>query len=153
MEFIIKGNLIISDPCYKRGTRCAIYNRRAKKGLWKAHITKSDYYIASLFVHHAQHNIDINDDRFKLISKNIGVDSGQCGIYSDEIYPYDSTGDYFDKNTFYGKVCHITEERDWGIINEGGVVSESGAGDGSYPLYGIYHNRYLIGVKLVYIQV
>jgi len=103
---------------------------------------------------------------FQLLLDNIGVDSGQCGIFDADNYPGgNSTGEYDDKNSFYGKVCELTsnehgEEADksipyntYGIIDGFGVVSSTGYGDGCYTAYGIKNeNGELIAVKIVFLE-
>jgi hypothetical protein len=67
---------------------------------------------------------------------NIGIDSGQCGIFDDTIYPADkkSRGKFDDKGSFYGECCQITLSKEKGGImkNCKGLVSSSGFGDGIY---------------------
>jgi hypothetical protein len=84
----------------------------------------------------------------------VGVDSGQCGIFDDTVYPTDekSGGEYDDENSFYGECCKLTLGDDQGgILKSGnGVVSISGYGDGSYKLLCQYHEGERVALMVDY---
>ncbi len=83
----------------------------------------------------------------------VPVDSGQAGFFDDEFYPTgESTGDYDDVNTFYGKACELTLSEDQGgIIGNFGVVSSSGYGDGVYGVYvGRNQSGYIVAAVIDY---
>lgn len=74
----------------------------------------------------------------------IATDSGQAGFFDEPKYPIeeDTTGDYENRQTFYGIACYITERTAFhaGIIGTSpykgmGVVSASGFGDGCCKLF------------------
>jgi hypothetical protein len=77
-----------------------------------------------------------NESDWDLISENIGVDSGQCGIFSSTVYPM-SLRDGDEHKYFYDECCETTLAEDQaGILwNEEGVVASSGYGDGCYGLF------------------
>jgi hypothetical protein len=155
------GKICITDPCYKRGTWCAIMDIPAKNGVWIASIETSDeddwgMRVSTLRAHHVEHN---NLAWNKINS--IGVDSGQAGIFDSANYP-DNPSDYgdksaFDDSHFYGRCCNTTCYDDssicWGIVDGFGVVSSSGYGDGSYSVYVDKNNENEItAVKIVFIS-
>lgn len=131
--------VLVTDPCYDRGTWCAgvvenvlsgeyvakIYKRQTKFG-WGERVARlSVKRNGSRVVKRIDSRIDV------------GVDSGQAGIFDDAIYPQGSTGRYEDENSFYRRVCRLTYDDaskafGGGIIEERGAVSSSGFGDGSY---------------------
>jgi len=110
----------VTDPCYTVGVWCAGVLENVLPGTWLA-----EKYIATaaetgwgdrikeLRVFHEQfpHTAAI-----ELTDIDVGVDSGQAGFFDDSEYPRgDTTGEYGDLNTFYGKVCAGTAGavREW----------------------------------------
>ena len=82
---------------------------------------------------------------------DVGVDSGQCGLFDAEKYEKDAFVD-----SAYEKLCDITlgSELSGGIIpGRSGVVCESGFGDGSYNAL-VHRNAdgEVIGIQLVFIS-
>lgn len=162
LEFEIKsGEIIISDPCYTKGTWCQA-TIPAANGKWLAEVERinegfSQNRNAILIAYHAQSLLNNSKLREELRSRYttnapmehvFGVDSGQLGYFDVDIYDIDSTitstlgdeEDYWTRENkrWYGSCCHQTSETTerWGVIN-GGVVSSSGWGDGSYATYGV----------------
>jgi hypothetical protein len=91
---------------------------------------------------------------------DIGVDSGQCGIFSMEHYRDDSifpepSGFGFDESQegdrWYSHMREktLSDER-WGSYDTG-VVSSSGCGDGSYRLLVAKHNGNIVGIGVDYL--
>lgn len=161
---VSSGKINITDPCYTTDTTCALFNLPAEIGEWLAVAEYEDgkwgYCVKSILAHRANTSRFAYD--FQLLSDDIGVDSGQCGIFDAKFYPQgESTGEYEDKDSFYGKVCELTSndeehEKDksipystYGIIDNFGVVSSSGYGDGCYKAYGIKNDA----GELVFIRV
>jgi len=140
------GKVIVSDPCYdyKLIKKCGKIVD-VLTGQWKVEVEYSKdiswgLRVGKLKLCHEKYNLAHKDH---LISNDIGVDSGQCGIYDYDLYPKGDTGEYDDLNSFYGKACQLTicengteEYNTFGIINQKGVVSSSGWGDGCYELWG-----------------
>lgn len=137
--FILGESAIIGDPCYGRENleHAIMFQVRVMPGLWCVVVEKERNstmlgrtmrWIATVV-----HGDMLMPSRFEL--HNIGVDSGQAGIFSDDIFPTDEARDFDDKTSFYGLCCEATiREDDCGVILERGFVSSSGYGDGSYPL-------------------
>lgn len=105
--------VVVSDPCYSRGTWCAGTVDNMLPGTYIPMVVySSEGYsngrVAQLIVHHE--SVTLQDlkkgTRAKFI---VGVDSGQAGIFCDSIYPHEeNTGDYSDKTSFYGQCCEAT---------------------------------------------
>lgn len=141
---VISGKVNVTDPCYDL-TESNVYNVFAKNlptknGIYCAfvEINSSDNRIASIGAVHIDYfKSDFSfNNKWERTSYNIGVDSGQAGIFDTEIYPEGKTGEYDDLATFYGKICKLTtHKRQYGIYKHRGVVSSSGYGDGEYTLY------------------
>ena len=144
----LSGKVVISDPCYDRNKWYVVKDIAVKPGKYAICVTQIDMeeygvVIAAIMAVHT--------DYFKSLKAEwnpydcvIGVDSGQCGIFDDTIYPaYEkSGGEYDDENSFYGECCKLTlSDAKSGILRtRGGAVSSSGHGDGSYELFCQYHD-------------
>ena len=85
---------------------------------------------------------------------DIGVDSGQCGIYDYEsVKDIVGAGGWGEKDTFYGQACQCTDAKEkYSELNGYGVVSCSGMGDGSYDLYIAKQDNQVVGIKVVYLD-
>lgn len=148
----------VTDPCYEIVCMVNATVKDVLPGKYVAisHISNRDGWgerITELVaVHESQINLDLSK-RWKW-ENQCGVDSGQLGIFDKAEYPKgDTTGEYDDKDSFYGKCCTLTLEKD----NQGGtlpfgVVTSSGFGDGMYPLYVARKNKqvYAFRVKFIY---
>lgn len=90
-----------------------------------------------------------------MLHQKSNFDSGQAGFFCDSIYPKGETGEFGDKETFYGVACDATLETEHsaGIIFNKGFLSSSGFGDGGYNLYLHKTNDTgeVIGAKIVFI--
>ena len=91
---------------------------------------------------------------WEITEADIGVDSGQCGIYDYEsVKDIIGTGDYDEKDTFYGQACQCTDaDEQYKELNGYGVVSRSGVGDGSYDLYIAKQDDQVVGFRVVYLN-
>jgi len=165
---VTSGKVVVTDPCYERGTWCAGVLDGVRNGRWLgyAFIAPSDFGICvhELTIHHA----DLGDEEveLQLADFEVGVDSGKAGIFDEAMYPsgkkletWDSKSskrietdcpfDYRNEAGFYKRACNASRggERStskWipptmvGVMPEG-VVSSSGIGDGSYECQ--YHRN------------
>lgn len=143
--------VIVSDPCYEIPTWCQAVVENVLPGDYVVEVDKSNQgdwgiRVATLKATHK----DYLDGDFSLneFPAEIGVDSGQAGIFSKETYRKDGVFDgqeseFGKKYTpwkddggekWYSHMCDRTlGENQWGTYPEG-VVSTSGIGDGSYQL-------------------
>lgn len=155
---IESGRVYVSDPCYKTGTWCQALVDGVKNGNWEAHIDNRDEGRPGLLRVNHESYPDITHLECSIIPNEIGVDSGQAGVFDAAHYRQDSSipedfqpldpGGMFDDFTdeeggrFYGACC----DRTLGPTGEGrrddnfhgggtipfGAVSSSGYGDGGY---------------------
>lgn len=152
-QFKVQTNVIrVTDPSYDRGTWCAGCIEDVKTGTWEARIKTIDDRVGELHAYH----VDIKKETTKKphwIEQEfeVGVDSGQCGFFEDDIYPVGDTGEYGDEDTFYGQCCELTEENGVGLMDRG-VVCSSGYGDGSYTSYTLEEKGKVVGVKIIFID-
>jgi hypothetical protein len=155
--------VMVSDPCYSVPTWCQHKLTGVLPGeyLTTAFRTKNtggwgERCAALIAVHK-----DFTEDALSwraVKSAVIGVDSGQCGIFSmgtyrnDAVFMEKSSFGFVDRNTegdhWYGHMCDRTLHDDqWGSY-DGGVVSSSGIGDGSYKLLVAKHKGKIVGIAI-----
>lgn len=158
MNTIKLGNtVVVSDPCYTIPTWCQGVIENVKPGNYRVFVLKKETdgwgnRVANLMVIHEDH---LNDRlQWDHLPVDVGVDSGQCGIFSMESYRNDSIVDKIGLGdgdiSFFGGFNRPEESGEkwytsmcsrtlgvlhWGVYDEG-VVSSSGYGDGSYDLFG-----------------
>ena len=148
------GKVVVSDPCYDRDVWCMVDDLAVKPGRYKTWSVLSDesswgMRVAALVLIHE----DFTEDdlkNWKSIECSIGVDSGQCGIFDDSIYPQKKEPQKFE--SFYKECCDITlSDKSAGIMKNGkGVVSSSGYGDGTYELFAVIRKGEYVALTLNY---
>jgi hypothetical protein len=172
MEKIVLGTeVMVSDPCYEVPTWCQIKVKNVLSGKYVPNAVKLDCddwgnRVAYLTAIHEDY---INEDlKWRRQPGEVGVDSGQAGIFSmdsyrnDEIVDNIGVGDgdisFFNEfpwsemggakesgEKWYQAMCSRTlGEKSWGFYTDG-VVSSSGLGDGSYDLYVARVDRKIVG--------
>jgi len=95
----------ITDPCYERWTRCQGKVEDLVPGTYTPVIEYNKAWrVKSLMVF----KVWTTNHKFKALSFNIWVDSWQCGIFCDSIYPkWESTWEYWEPG-FYNDCCEAT---------------------------------------------
>ena len=78
--------------------------------------------------------------------ENVGVDSGQAGIFNEKYYEENQP-----KEEWYDRICELTNDEHFGVIDNEGVVSRTGYGDGSYRAYAAFYDGKIVGIKIYYI--
>lgn len=171
----LSGRLMISDPCYSRDTWCQGVLKDCEVGTWWAYVVRDDRERRISELHAHKGGVPewaLNKGRWELAGVenefgaleelNVGVDSGQCGIYDDSAFP-DDTGDYGGDDeppSEYRKICEAVNGPDdsfgpgVAIVLDGrGVCSQSGYGDGGYNVYvsGDRETGLINSVKIVFI--
>lgn len=149
----------ISDPCYDRSVWCCGTIPGCVPGHWDTAIV---YYDDNVFGRRVAmlcakaievksfdvfNGINIGGDYYgatkpwEMCDIDVGVDSGQCGIF-DEVHYLDND-DFSDMpkavcsygDAFYNFCCDATLSEDQAGVLPHGVVSSSGFGDGSYRAF------------------
>jgi hypothetical protein len=154
---ITSGSIIISDPCYQRGIWCSAGINNAKKGTWTAKAKTGEVpgwgnRCWELIATHKKFQDISSDSITEEVEAEIGVDSGQCGIFDSQDFP-EEKGSYKDPDSWYKRVCKKTDAIEGGVI-KGGYVTRSGFGDGGYSCFiskDSNHNQ-VIAVKIVFIE-
>lgn len=163
------GVFIVSDPCYDQedlDNGCGGKLENVSKGKWFAFVEYSeegvwDRRCSKLYAIHKSKVNNWEDQFWKSLNADIGVDSGQAGIFSKEIYrnnenvilPDDTPANWKDDNIWYLSCCDKTLRKDQAGVIPGGVVSSSGYGDGSYDCYYITNKENeIVGVSIIFIE-
>lgn len=133
--YITQEEILITDPCYEKLTWCT-QTIKGIPGEWEFRIDVKKNKDEGELLTIVAWNVEFKDEprkRAKIIN-GCGVDSGQLGIFDKKRYPdTESTGEYDDKKSFYGKACAATlEEPMHGVIDDIGCVSTTSFGDGVY---------------------
>lgn len=161
--FKVRGDrLMLSDPCYERGTWCQGVVEDVKPGKYVAKVaieTETHGWGPRVAELEAVHQDFTGAPVYSRLPFEVGVDSGQAGIFDDLIYPEGNRdqGGEFNKDGFYDICCNITLEGGSsccgaGVLLDGGVVSSSGYGDGGYAAYAAKDgNGKVVAVKIVFI--
>ncbi len=119
----LSGKTIVSDPSHDRDVWRNATNIAVKPGKYAVFVTLSDEQtwgerVAYITAIHKDHMRSRNPV-WKSYDADIDVDSGQCGIFDDTIYPQtaEACGSYDDESTFYGECCQLTlSEMQCGIL-------------------------------------
>jgi hypothetical protein len=143
----LSGKVVVSDPVYDRSVWCMATDITVKPGTYltyivKKHDQKFGFKAAEIVAIHTDW-VESEKEAWEPYDCCIGVDSGQCGIFDDSIYPANgiSRGEFEDEDSFYGECCKLTlSDNQCGVLKSlKGVISSSGYGDGSYKLFCQYH--------------
>lgn len=148
---VASGEVLVTDPCYteeRSWTRLSV-----KNGVWKAAVFRSHFdgsfgsRPAELHAYHEQH---LDDD---LVVWNRGgfmdVDSGQGGIFDASSYPTSEP----TRKSWYEQLIDITCYNDFAGAIEGGCVSSSGFGDGSYKIFsGSTEGGTVVAIRIQFVE-
>ena len=153
MEQIRLGRKVrVSDPCYGTSVWCAGTIDNVKEGLYNVEVERSDEgmwgnRVKSLTVVHADYKgfLFFNESaRFE-----VGVDSGQAGIYDEDYYnQYHTEQDVNDD--WYDDICNLTNPA--GTKDGKCVVSSSGFGDGSYICELVVDGGEVVAIRITFIE-
>ena len=161
-KILLTNEVMVSDPCYSVPTWCQHKLDDVLPGYYQPFCKLTDAgdwgtRNSMLLVIHEDHQFEDNLEWELVEGADIGVDSGQAGIFSMRTYRNDDHSVLQDRpapsgvpgcswdygyfkdeegDKFYDLMCGITlnNELGWGVYDEG-VVTRSGFGDGSYNLY------------------
>lgn len=141
------GVVRVTDPCYDRDVWCSGSLENVKTGKWNAFANISyngmwDGMVKELCVSHIEHR---NNGSWETAPFEVGVDSGQAGVFDDKYYKDDNiVKDVARINDveaickdepWYSICCDRTlSEKRVGVIPFG-AVSSSGFGDGGYKAF------------------
>jgi hypothetical protein len=165
-SFQLGNTVMVSDPSYAIGIWCQAKLDNVKSGEYLGfaemiHDADWGIRVSKLYALNKEFALFIGLEYWdwELSGNEIGVDSGQAGIFDLPSYRNDSVKiDNVPKNTlfdslksdeegskWYLNLTKITLENDYAIYSNG-IVSRSGIGDGGYSLFTAYENGEVIGM-------
>ena len=161
---ITSGQLVVSDPCYELDTATIIMGvlDNALNGTWVGQVEKTevrDWGEACSKLTACHSSVAEQEEYLEWVKCSfiVGVDSGQAGIFDINKYRIpDSNAQETSADTdsdWYLSCCDITESGHEAGVLDGGVVSHTGMGDGTYGAYiATNQQNQIVGVKIVFIK-
>jgi len=159
---IESGKVFVSDPCYDLDTWCAKVVENVKNGTWLAKVETMQTWgerVSKLVCYHQ--SIGYPERLlFEKVEADIGVDSGQAGIFDLNHFKKDSDVDGLPRESkeiirkeepWYSYCCDRTLSKMAGVIPFG-VVSSSGLGDGSYNLEVAKRGDEVVGMQVTFLE-
>lgn len=163
---VISGEVMVSDPCYEVGTWCQGKLENVLNGHWHATVLVSDEgswgkRIAQLEVVHSGCTLRSLSSGWKQEAFEVGVDSGQAGVFDTKHYRDDKVVEGFARlsqeiicpeTPWYSLCCDRTMTEAGAGTIPFGVVSSSGFGDGGYTCF--THRDAdgdVVGIRIVFI--
>jgi hypothetical protein len=156
----LSDTVMVSDPCYTTDVWCNRILTGVLPGEYLTTVMKSDekYWGERVGLLVAVHKIYTDHTlTWRTFPCDIGVDSGQAGIFSMEGYRNDELftgeaecgfGKYKEGDNWYNHMCDMTLSKEqWGAYDTG-VVSTSGYGDGSYRLLVAKYSGDIVGIGI-----
>lgn len=126
----------VTDPCYSMDVWCSGTIDNVLPGEYIPTGIISDegswgMRVAKIRVNHVNYPKRKPNE---LVDFEVGVDSGQAGIFDEPYYiEHHKDRDYYNPASWYRKVCDITLGTPGiGTVDGKGLVSSSGFGDGGY---------------------
>jgi len=166
----LESEVMVSDPCYSDETWCQVKLKDVLPGGYLTTVKKTNdtYWGNRCSVLLAVHENYVEDTlTWRNYPGEVGVDSGQAGIFSMSSYKNDdiassitSPDKTYDGRPFtlgvkdrpgdewYEKMCQFTlSPESWGSYDTG-VVSSSGIGDGGYRCLVAKHKGKIVGIVI-----
>jgi hypothetical protein len=153
----LSNEVMVSDPCYVVGTWCQHKLTNVLPGEYQSTVVKyNDRYWGNrnsfIIAVHKDYNTD-KKLNWRRLPFDIGVDSGQAGIFSmdtyrnDEVFVSGSRKEN-DGEEWYEHMSNMTLDGErWGTYPNG-IVASSGIGDGGYELRVAKHKGKVVGILL-----
>ena len=149
--------VMVSDPCYEMDTWCQVTINNVLKGIYKCTLEMCEDVwgprVSAIQVVH----VDYMNKLLEYYNNfNIGVDSGQAGIFDYEYYKKYHNGNTDDN--WYDAICDKTITTfngegflDGNTIDRLGFVSSSGYGDGVYGCWVSEYDGKVVAIRVEYI--
>lgn len=169
VQRIVLGNeVVVSDPCYELPTWCQKVVEDVMPGAYDVRVIRSDedeWGVRNVGIIVIHEKFFGKNKRWNAISYNIGVDSGQAGIFDSSSYRNDkifeglrskfaddfpvSRSEENGGDHWYTHMCDRTlhTEESWGTYDSG-VVTSSGIGDGCYTLSATRSRGKIVGLMI-----
>ena len=144
------GKVIITDPCYNKGTWCTATVENVHKGEWEVYVDEVNAgmwgnRIGQLEIRAVGQEVTDQEE----LDADIGVDAGLCGIFEDKPDYGDGRWSTLCDDHFFNNSYGIaTKENGFGCV---GCWSSSGYGDGSYVATVAYNEEgEVVGINIDY---
>lgn len=139
----LNENVMLSDPCYCMNTWCQIpinpdttkNDYKMKPGRYSCYVTEyEDGRVSGLYVfyHNKPEYISCDNDNWKKLDGEVGVDSGLAGIYDYDYFKKHHHDKEAVKEWYHKFIDNISNLF---YIDNNMIVTESGYGDGAYNAY------------------
>ena len=158
------GKARVSDPCYDKDTWCAGTVSSVQNGSWIAHVVKKDCRewgerCSRLIAHFVDFPAPTKcDSKWKVQDIDVGVDSGQAGIFDETYFKDDEVVSQTGRIGNHSPICKeepwysICCDRTLNDVGAGvipyGCVSSSGFGDGSYVCSVIKKGKKVVAIMI-----
>ncbi|GAB6991789.1 DUF4241 domain-containing protein [Paenibacillus pini] len=163
---VTSGQLVVADPCYELNTATIIMGLldNVLYGTWVGEVEKTEVRdwgeaCSKLTAYHSSAAEQITYMEWVKCGFIVGVDSGQAGIFDLNSYRIpdaksEGVGSGSDQDSeWYLSCCDVTESGEEAGVIQGGVVSHTGIGDGTYGVYMTTNQQnQIVGVKIVFIK-
>lgn len=153
----LSNEVMVSDPCYTVPTWCQHKLTDVLPGEYQCTVQKfNDRHwgkrCSFIIVVHKDYNTE-DKLNWRKLPFDIGVDSGQAGIFSMETYRNNEvfvTGSRKenDGEEWYRNISDFTLDTPFWGTYPNGIVSRSGCGDGGYELRVAKHKGKIVGMFL-----
>jgi hypothetical protein len=153
----LSNEVMVSDPGNQSGAWCQHKLTNVLPGEYLCTVQKFEDRLRGktnsyIIVVHKDYNTE-DKLNWRKLSFDIGVDSGQAGIFSIETYRNNEvfvTGSRKenDGEEWYRNICDFTLYPPFWGTYPNGIVSSSGTGDGSYELRVAKHKGKVVGILL-----
>lgn len=158
---MLDKKVYVTDPCYDTTVWCQKLLYNVLPGKYKCFVVVTDtgdwgtrvseLHVVKEEVFEKYKELEEIPYMLEPLDCRIGVDSGQCGIFDADYYEtHQPDDDYDNKESWYRRVCELTYNAD--TVDNLGVVTQSGYGDGSYSLYVAEINHKTVAMKVVFLE-
>jgi len=163
-EITLGKKVQVTDPCYHLDVWCTETIENMLPGEYGTFAFIADRgmmgrRVSKLMIIHK--SVELGDLKFKVVTGDIGVDSGNCGFFDYNKYKEAKEADakfeaeHNNIGPFTNKWWLVSDNLRTlgGTLDNWGVFSHSGYGDGSYDLYLAYDEsgENVIAAKIVYL--
>jgi hypothetical protein len=162
---VLSGFVDVSDPCYDTGVGCRATKIPTRNGTYTATVIKTGHGEEEGRCKVLEAVLDDAKGEWVQTEHDIGVDSGQAGIFDSKYYKDDQVGRKWKKKQPEEDNMEICEDEPWysmccdltcGKMHAGvvpyGAVSSSGYGDGGYTLWVRMEDKLATGFRIVFID-
>lgn len=135
----------VSDPCYDMGTWCAGSLENVLPGTYNCFCQNTgEGRVAAIKVVHEKYDPEEHEPD-ELQDIDVGVDSGECGIYDEDYFAKNCKDKEWYESTFV--------RRDAMPLDDKAFISSSGYGDGSYECFAARNPEgKIVAIKILFIS-